>query len=68
MEIRLQTEPILNLQMREHRDRWAKLVSGLGKLSLYEMKKCSMTTDEIKTLQDFHSELHRLILVSPKIV
>ena len=66
MEIRLTTNQSLNLQMRDERKNWDKLKSGIGKLSLYEMKRCGMTDEEIKILSGFHTELARLLLVTDK--
>ena len=52
--------------MRDERKNWDKLKSGIGKLSLYEMKRCGMTDEEIKILSGFHTELARLLLVTDK--
>ena len=67
MEIRLNTPPVLDLTMRDSRANWEKLKLGIGKLSLYEMRKCGITTDEIKVLSEFHTELQRLLLVTDKL-
>lgn len=64
MEIRLTVPETLELTMKDSRVNWDKLRSGIGKLSLYEMKKCGMTTEEIKVLSEFHTELSRLLLVT----
>ena len=66
MEIRLTAPETLELTMKDSRVNWDKLKLGIGKLSLYEMKKCGMTTDEIKVLSEFHTELSRLLLVTEK--
>jgi hypothetical protein len=39
LEIRLTTPETLELTMKDSRDSWDKLKMGIGKLSLYEMKK-----------------------------
>ena len=64
MEIRITVPETLELTMKDSRVNWDKLKMGIGKLSLYEMKKCGMTTDEIKVLSEFHTELSRLLLVT----
>lgn len=66
MEIRITVPETLELTMKDSRVNWDKLKMGIGKLSLYEMKKCGMTTDEIKVLSEFHTELSRLLLVTEK--
>ena len=66
MEIRLKTPETLELTMKDSRVNWDRLRSGIGKLSLYEMKKCGMTTEEIRVLSEFHTELSRLLLVTEK--
>lgn len=66
MEIRLTVPETLELTMKDSRDNWDKLKMGIGKLSLYEMKKCGMNTEEIKVLSEFHTELSRLLLVTEK--
>ena len=66
MEIRLTVPETLELIMKDSRDSWDKLKMGIGKLSVYEMKKCGMTADEIKVLSEFHTELSRLLLVTGK--
>lgn len=66
MEIRLTVPETLELTMKDSRDSWDKLKMGIGKLSLYEMKKCGMTAEEIRVLSEFHTELSRLLLVAGK--
>ena len=66
MEIRLNAPASLELTMQDSQSNWKNLKSGIGKLSLYEMKKCGMNTEEIKVLSEFHTELARLILVVQK--
>lgn len=66
MEIRLTAPETLELTMKDSRDNWDKLKRGIGKLSLYEMKKCGMNAEEIKVLSEFHTELSRLLLVTGK--
>lgn len=66
MEIRLTVPETLELTLKDSRVNWDKLKLGIGKLSLYEMKKCGMTADEIKVLSEFHTELSRLLLVTGK--
>lgn len=66
MEIRITVPETLELTMKDSRVNWDKLKMGIGKLSLYEIKKCGMTTDEIKVLSEFHTELSRLLLVTEK--
>lgn len=66
MEIRLTLPETLELTMKDSRDSWDKLKLGIGKLSLYEMKKCGVTQEEIKVLSEFHTELSRLLLVTGK--
>lgn len=66
MEIRITVPETLELTMKDSRVNWDKLKMGIGKLSLYEMKKCGMATDEIKVLSEFHTELSRLLLVTEK--
>lgn len=67
MEIRLMVQPVFEVQMKETSENWKHLHLGIGKLSQYEMRKCGMTTEEIRVLSDFSTELHRLLLVSGKI-
>lgn len=64
MEIRLTIPTNLELNMKDSRANWEKLKLSIGKLSLYEMRKCGITTDEIKVLSEFHTELSRLLLVT----
>ena len=66
MEIRLNAPASLELTMQDSQANWKNLKNGIGKLSLYEMKKCGMTTEEIKVLSEFHTELSRLLLVTEK--
>ena len=66
MEIRLNAPASLELTMQDSQSNWKNLKSGIGKLSLYEMKKCGMSTEEIKVLSEFHTELARLMLVVQK--
>ena len=66
MEIRITVPETLELTMKDSRVNWDKLKMGIGKLSLYEMKKCGMNTEEIRVLSEFHTELSRLLLVTEK--
>ena len=66
MEIRLTVPETLKLTMKDSRVNWDKLNTGIGKLSLYEMKKCGMNTEEILVLSEFHTELSRFLLVTGK--
>ena len=66
MEIRLNAPTSLELTMQDSQTNWKNLKSGIGKLSLYEMKKCGMSTEEIRALSEFHTELSRLLLVVQK--
>ena len=66
MEIRLTVPTNLELTMKDSRANWNKLQAGVGKLSLYEMRKCGMLTDEIRLISEFHTELQRLLLVTEK--
>jgi hypothetical protein len=63
MQIKLQTTENLTLKMTSTLNEWDAIKQALGKLTLYEMRRCGISQEEIRIISEFHTELSRLVQV-----